>query len=116
MKEIVVGEDVFVIDRLSPRQVAGVARIVGRLLRSVGADVRNLTEASEIDVIGALLEALDENMLIELGCLITLSDKKYVEENFSLSWIVAGFLAMLDEVDIQGIVANFTQIASRAQE
>jgi len=115
MATIQVGDEEIVVGRVSPEQVAGLTNIIGRYFRGASESLSGLDDVDNIALISALLMAVDGNALVELGQLVSGKDEEWVRENFDLGWITEGLVALLDAIDLQRVIRNFTLIASRIQ-
>lgn len=101
----------FVIKTASASQVAGIGRIIAKIGRPARKAIAE--SGDQIEVLFAILAALDEETLVEFAALLIGSDKEFARENFDLRWVVEAFGAFIEETDVVGIVQNFTSMFSQ---
>jgi hypothetical protein len=59
------------------------------------------------EVIDLVLELLDTEALVELGCVVTGRDAEFVTEHFDLGWVMAGVGVILKQQSIGKAVTGF---------
>lgn len=115
MAEVIVGGKSFNIDRITPAQVSGIARLLSRMNVQARTDVMKAgLEGDGNAVMWAMLGHITDKDLIELAAMVIGSDKKFAEEHFDLVWLSEGFANLVEVSQLQVVIANFMRIFSRA--
>ena len=115
MAEIIIDGKSFNVDRVSPAQVSGIARLISKT--NVAARSEIIKAGLEGDgnaVLWAMMGQISEADLIELSALVIGSDKKFAAENFDLVWLSEAFANLVEVSQLQVVVANFMRIFSQA--
>ena len=115
MAEVIVAGKSFNIDRVSPAQVAGIARLISRMnVQARGEVLKAGLEGDGNAVMWAMLGQIGENDLVELSALVIGADKKFAKENFDLVWLSEAFANLVEVSELQVVMANFMRIFTRA--
>ena len=115
MAEVIVAGKSFNIDRVSPAQVAGIARMISRMNVSARGEVLKAgLEGDGNAVMWAMLGQISERDLVELSALVIGADKKFAQENFDLVWLSEAFANLVEVSELQVVMANFMRIFTRA--
>lgn len=115
MAVVNVGDKQFVINRVTPAQVSGIAKLISRMNVSARKEVMQAgLEGDGGAVLWAMLGQLNEKDLVELAALVIGSDKKFAEENFDLVWVSEAFAALMEVSQLKVVVANFMRMFTQA--
>ena len=115
MAEVIVAGKSFTVDRVTPGQVSGIARLISRMNVQARTDVMKAgLEGDGNAVMWAMLGHITDKDLVELAAMVIGSDKKFAEENFDLVWLSEAFANLVEVSQLQVVISNFMRIFSRA--
>ena len=113
MSSVTVNEQEFVVSRISPMQIAGIANLIARLSATGKKEIKKIDPTQKTELVWGVLAALSEDDLIAFAALTLGCDKEFAREHFDLEWVTEAIAILVEETNFEAVARNFTRISER---
>lgn len=110
---VVIDNKEYKISSLTAKKTAFIMNLLGKLLISGKLKLKEFAGVEARDLPVAILMAVDEKSLISLAAILINESEKFVEENFSLTWVLEALAIQIEVGELDKIVRNFTLVVSQ---
>lgn len=106
---VTVNDQEFVIGKMTPRQIGVMADIFSNLATRSQQKIVDAQKAGTLVLFMAIIGSLDENDVVRFAAALIGSDIDFARTNFDLEWVSEAFAMLMENSNLQAVVANFTR-------